>query len=78
MTLIIVTYEHDPADLHRIDLAVAESGVPGDEDWRPAMRDTIDGRRVVWARFDVPRRYTTWVRDRDGVRAVRRSDVTAR
>lgn len=68
MTRIIVAYEHDPADLRAIQLAVADE--PAESDWRAALRDTIDGQRVVWARFDRPAR-RVWLRDRDGTRKVR-------
>jgi len=76
MTRVLVDYHHDPADLHPIDVAVVESGRPGDDDWIPALRDTVDGRRVVRVRASVPSRYIVWLRDRHGVRDVHRAEVS--
>lgn len=70
MTKVTVAYEHNPADLATVYLAVTGRGSrPGEDSWRPALRDTIDGRRVVWARFEADG--TVWLRDRDGERQVR-------
>lgn len=69
---IIVPYQHDPADVQTIHLAVVSgAAVPGPDDWRPALRDTVGGRPVVWARFaKLPERPVSWLRDRDGARRV--------
>lgn len=69
-TKVVVGYQHNPADLGAVYLAVTTKSRPAPEDWLPALRDTIDGRRVVWARFPATGRiHTVWVRDRDGDRA---------
>jgi hypothetical protein len=72
MTKVIVPYEFNPKDLQIVDLAVVgESAQPEDGDWVPAFRDTIDGNRVVWARFPEPgSRMTVWIRDRSGPRRI--------
>lgn len=71
-TQVILPYAHDPADLRSIDIAVTEPGVaPGRADWRPAYRDTIDGRRVVWIRVPARgRRADVWLRDAAGARII--------
>jgi hypothetical protein len=68
MEKLIVPYEHDSADLSQIWLAVSH-GTPGAGDWKPALRDTIDGQRVVWVKFpgQLPSG-NVWVRDRAGAR----------
>ncbi len=71
MTRVVVAYDHDPADLGAVDLAVA-GGPPDDADWLPALRTTVDGQRVVWVRAVVPAGARVWLRDRDGPRQVRR------
>ncbi|WP_214103248.1 hypothetical protein [Acrocarpospora catenulata] len=72
MIKVSVPYEHDPADLSPIHLAVLPRGArPGEDDWVPAYRDTVDGRRVVWARFEDPAG-VVWLRTRDGQREVTR------
>ncbi|MFF3671677.1 hypothetical protein [Microtetraspora malaysiensis] len=70
---IVVPYEHDSADLATVWLAVTRDARPGSDDWQPALRDTVDGHRVVWVR--VPDRDASgavWLRDRDGERRARR------
>ncbi|GIH69431.1 hypothetical protein [Sphaerimonospora thailandensis] len=68
---IIVQYEHDPADLATIYLAVAPRGArPADGDWQPAYRDTVNGRRVIWIRADTDG--VVWVRDAAGERQAQR------
>lgn len=70
MIKIMVAYEHNPTDFATISLAVTPLGAsPGPDSWKPAYRDTVDGRRVVWARFEADG--TVWLRDRDGERQVR-------
>lgn len=69
---VTVAYEHDPADLSTIYLAVVPRGArPGPDSWRPAYRDTVGGQRVVWARFE-HNTGEVWVRDWAGERQVRR------
>lgn len=71
MTKVTVAYEHDPADLATVYLAVTGRGArPGEDSWRPALRDTVRGQRVVWARFEAAAD-VVWLRDRDGARQVR-------
>ncbi|MEV0968524.1 hypothetical protein [Microtetraspora glauca] len=69
---LTVSYEHDPADLSTIYLAVVPRGVrPSASSWRPALRDTVAGQRVVWIRVtDVSG--VVWLRDRDGERQAQR------
>ena len=52
---VSVPYEHDPADLQTIYLAVTSGTEPQEHEWKPAYRDTRDGRRVVWVKTEVPR-----------------------
>jgi hypothetical protein len=71
MTMVMVAYEHDPADHRPVHLAVAGRGArPGADAWQPALRDTVDGRRVVWIRSDTDG--VVWLRDHAGERTVRR------
>lgn len=72
MMKVVVPYEFNPKDLQIIHLAVTVgSQQPDQNDWVPAFRDTIDGKRVVWARFpDSSTRMTVWVRDKSGSRPV--------
>ncbi|PXY33563.1 hypothetical protein BAY59_10805 [Prauserella coralliicola] len=71
---ISVRYEHQPADLSPIHLAITATTTrqpPSNQSWRPALRDTVDGTRVVWARFPASgRSVNVWLRDKDGVRQV--------
>src|SRR5690606_7886763 len=53
---VSVPYEHDPADLQTIYLAVTSGTEPQEHEWKPAYRDTRDGRRVVWVKTEVPPR----------------------
>jgi len=42
----------------------------------PALRDTVDGKRVVWARFPQGRgRVSVWVKDSDGERPITSATV---
>lgn len=68
MQKVILPYEHNPQDLTPIWLAVSV-GTPRDGDWKPALRDTIDGRRVVWVKLPDPLpQGHLWVKDRAGAR----------
>lgn len=69
---VIIEYPHDPDDLGVIELAVSPTGAPADSEWHPALRDMLDGRRVVWARFADRggQPVTVWVRDQHGPRRV--------
>lgn len=68
---VSIPYEHRSDDLALIELALSESGTPGEDAWHPALRDTVDGQRVVWARFPARgRQATVWVRDSTGARPV--------
>lgn len=73
---VSVPYEHDPADLQTIYLAVTSGTEPQEHEWKPAYRDTRDGRRVVWVKTEVPQRnVAVWIRDRNGVRRATRFKV---
>lgn len=70
-TKVIVDYEHDSANLMPIYLAATSQPVPAFDAWQPAYRDTIDGRRVVWVKFDdLPAIFHVWLRDADGDRKI--------
>ena len=70
---IVADYDWDPHTTATVDLALTSaSKQPGDGEWRPALRDTIAGQRVVWARFEPRRgRQVLWVRDRAGARRLK-------
>lgn len=71
-TRVTIPLDLDPADLQTVYLAVASGARPPEDEWKPALRDTIDGKRVVWARFPTAgRRVTVWLRDRNGERKVK-------
>ncbi|HEU4751525.1 MAG TPA: hypothetical protein VFU47_00355 [Armatimonadota bacterium] len=70
MVKVMTDYDHDPADLSAVYLTLVPRGIPPAEaDWRPALRDTVNGRRVVWARFPSADG-VLWLRDRHGTRQV--------
>jgi len=72
MIKITVAYEHNPTDFAAISLAVTPLGAsPGPDSWKPAYRDIVGGRRIVWARFD-SEPGIVWLRDREGERQVKR------
>ena len=64
---VIVPHEHDSADLRPIYISTSRR-TPTAGEWVPALRDTVNGRRVVWARFDAPPApgAEVWVRDGHG------------
>jgi hypothetical protein len=66
MEKLVIPYEHDPADLTQIWMAVSQ-GAPADSEWKAAYRDTINGQLVVWVKYDdeVPQG-NIWIRDRAG------------
>ena len=67
---IRVAYQHDPADLSPVWLAVSRTE-PSDG-WQAAFRDTLaDGTRVVQVRGTVGRGERVWLFDGDGPRRVR-------
>jgi hypothetical protein len=58
--------DYDGADSATIHIAAAASS-PGDDDWRPAFRDYVDGQRVVQVRPpNLTGRVLVWLRV-DGV-----------
>lgn len=68
MNKIVIPYDHDPASFETISLALVPTGqTPRSDAWVPALRDTVNGRRVVWARFP-PAAGDVWLRDRSGAR----------
>ncbi|MQB00541.1 MAG: hypothetical protein GEU78_09660 [Actinobacteria bacterium] len=69
MRKVIIPYAHRSDDLATIYLAIGDGKQPITA-WLPAGRDTIGGKRVIWAKFDmVPRGVVTvWVRDGSGER----------
>lgn len=70
MTKVVVAYEHDSTDLATIEMAVSLLDPPAESEWQHALRDTIEGRRVLWIRSDDLGEI--WVRDRSGVHKARR------
>lgn len=72
MVKVIVPLALDSSDLRPVYLATSRRE-PTQADWKPALRDTINGQTVVWARFDeAPARGAeVWVRDGYGDRKVR-------
>ncbi|TKG58887.1 hypothetical protein [Prauserella endophytica] len=73
---VTIPYDHNPADLRHIHLAITTSTQPSKDGWKPALRDTIDGRRVVWAEFPASgRTVNVWVRDSNGDRRVTQMTV---
>lgn len=72
MTMFITLYDHDPRDLRDIHIAITSGGVPTDDQWLPAYRDTMRGQRVVWVRSPLDQG-DMWVKDTaHGVRKVKR------
>jgi hypothetical protein len=67
---IMVKYDHDPANFDIIELAASQGIVEPLEGWKAAFRDTIDGTKYVWVRFEQTPQ-TLWLRDRDGSRRVK-------
>lgn len=68
---IVVAYDHHERDTQIIHLAVTTRPKPAENEWKAALRDVIDGRKVVWARFGTTTgQITVWLRDRDGDRRV--------
>jgi hypothetical protein len=66
---ITVAYEHDSADFDIIEMAVGDKDTQEPlEGWKAVYRDTINGMRVVWARFEQVG--YVWLRDRNGTRRV--------
>lgn len=73
MKKVKVEYEHNPSDLADIEIAVTKFSKPSAEEWRPAYRDTEDGKRIVWAKFDVAAGVSdVYIRDRFSTRRVGR------
>jgi hypothetical protein len=72
MIKLIANYKHDPANLQPIYLAVTNLRTPPTDSWKPAFRDTIDGKRVVWAKFAKRGgvKLNLWLRDSNGDRVV--------
>jgi hypothetical protein len=69
MRKVTVPYDHDPESLATIYLGISASAREAPTKWRPAYRDTVDGQRVVWARFKESGQ--VWIRDDGGERLVR-------
>lgn len=74
MIKVCVAYDHDPADLDTIYLAVLPNDqrlTPQEDDWQPAYRDLDHlGRSIVWIKVtDPPGR--VWLRDSASDRLVR-------
>lgn len=72
MVKVVVAHNHVSSDLRPIYMAVTRRE-PTQSDWKPALRDTVNGQLVVWARFETApaRGQEVWVRDGFGDRKVR-------
>lgn len=72
MWKVIVPWPHDSSDLGAFYLAVTRRE-PASDDWAPALRDTIEGRPVLWARFPTApaRNADVWVRHNGQVTQIR-------
>lgn len=72
MIKLMVNYPHEPSNLSTIYLAVTTSKTPAPDSWKPAFRDTVDGKRVVWQKFPPQggRKANLWLRDSNGDRLV--------
>lgn len=68
---VVFPYEHDSNNLSQIWMAVSV-GLPTDEQWLPAYRDVIDGRRVIWVKYATVPAGHLWVRDGSGARRYER------
>ena len=70
MRKVTTRYAHEPEDLQLIDMAVTSSqNPPAESEWQPALRDTVNGQRVIWIKT-TKRGEHVWVRDNDGYRRV--------
>lgn len=67
---LTVQYNHDSADLTSIYIAVTDQPTPSENEWQPALRGVVDGRRVVWIRESPTGTGNIWLRDRNGERMV--------
>lgn len=72
MIKLSVNYPHEPSNLQPVYLAVTTSRTPSPDSWKPAFRDTVDGKRVVWVKFQERGGTKTnlWLRDSSGDRLV--------
>ena len=73
MIKLMVDYPHDPSNLQTIYLAITTSRRPSPDSWKAAFRDTVNGKRVVWAKFpgrDGKTKMNLWIRDSSGDRLV--------
>lgn len=67
MEKVVVRYNHQSDNFETIYLAV-EDPERVDAYWHPALRDTIDGERVVWIYGTAPQ--GVWLKDSRGVKKV--------
>lgn len=68
---ITVPYDHDPTDLGAIQMGISQYAAEPTA-WKHAYRDTVDGQRIVWARFhNAAGKVVVWIRDRNGARIAR-------
>ena len=68
---VVFPYEHDANNLNQIWMAVSV-GLPEEGQWRAAYRDTINGQRVIWIKYDTVPAGHLWVRDGSGARRYER------
>lgn len=70
MAKVVVQYAHNPADLAGIFLAIVPgrtNRAPNEDEWKPAYRDVVHKKPVVWARFDNTQG-SVWIRDKYGMK----------
>jgi len=68
---VMAEYNHDSTNFDTIEMAIGERDtVEPLEGWVAVYRDTVDGKKVIWARFEKIGRHV-WIRDGNGVRKVR-------
>jgi hypothetical protein len=60
---VVVPYDFDDDSIAQVELSVGS-----DDDFQPALRDTVNGRKVVWVRSD--KTGEVWLRDASGARKV--------
>jgi hypothetical protein len=68
---VVFPYEHDTTNLNQIWMAVSV-GLPAEDQWKAAFRDTRNGQRVIWVKYDTVPQGHLWVRDSDGARRYER------
>lgn len=71
---ILVPYSFSVNDHDVVELGLSVDTRKPPTKWLPALRDTVRGARVVWARFEdsTDNWSFIWIKDKDGSRPVKR------